>query len=183
MTRQRWGAALVAMGLAAAPAAARDRSDELFWSVAAVVESGEDDRTLYGADFRRVAYDDDHAPPLTGYYGAQVLRGDGQTIVRGSGTFSILAFPAGSRWSFWLRPMIGVDYRTADAGSKLGALAALGGEVILRPSPERQVALTVDRIWSTAGTSTQVGIAFRWGVRFRNPRTGGNGRDDAPRRN
>ena len=133
-----------------------------FWSVAGVTEAESDDRTLYGADFRRVIYWDEHAPPITAYYGGQYLHGDGQSIVRGSGTFSILGFPAGSHVSFWFRPMAGIEYRSADPDSGFGVLVALGGEIILKPTPAWRVSLTFDRIFSTLSTDNQVGLAIRW---------------------
>jgi len=132
-----------------------------FWSVAAVGET-EGDRHLYGADFRYVIYWDDHAPPLTAYWGGQFLAGDGQSILRGSGTLSLFAFPAGKHLSFWFRPMAGVEYRWSEPESGFGVLVALGGEMIVKPTGRIQLALTLDRILSTVHTDNQIGLAVRW---------------------
>lgn len=137
-----------------------ERAD-FFWSVAAVGET-EGDRRLYGADFRHVIYWEDGTPPVTAYWGGQFLTGDGQSILRGSGTLSLFAFPAGKHFSFWFRPMAGVEYRWSEPDSGFGVLVALGGEVIVRPTPRLQVAVTVDRIFSTLRTDNQIGLAVRW---------------------
>ena len=150
--------------ISAASAAGPVEPDPDFWSIAGVAETDGEERTLYGVDFRRVIYWDDHAPPITAYYGGQYLSGDGQSIVRGTGTFSILAFPVGSHVSFWFRPMAGIEYRSDEPDSGFGVLVALGGEFILKPKPTWQVAFTADRVFSTLGTNNQFGVAIRWAI-------------------
>lgn len=140
-----------------------ERSDFHFWSVAGLVETDGEERTMTGADFRWVVYWDDHAPPISGYLGGQILRGDGQTIVRATGTFSLFAFRAGPRFSFWFRPIVGLEHRSAEPDWGLGLLTSLGAEIIFRPKSTWQIALTYDRIFSTLSTNTQFGLAVRWG--------------------
>jgi hypothetical protein len=58
--------------------------------------------------------------------------------------------------------MAGIEYRWSEPDSGFGVLIALGGEVIVRPTPRMQLALTFDRIFSTMRTDNQFGLAVRW---------------------
>src|SRR5262245_28020733 len=145
------------------PAYVPPRSGFSFWSVGAAFERNGAERTIAGPTFKYVVYWDSHAPPMTFYVGGEILSGEGQDVVRGSGTFSLLAFPAGQHFSFWVRPFVGLEYRRSEPDDGFGALAAIGGEFIIRPRGWMQIALSVDRLFSTLGTSNQAGLAFRWG--------------------
>lgn len=138
-----------------------ERSSDDFWSISGILERDGEERTMYGVDFHHLI--EMECPPFAGQYGGQILRGDGQTIVRSSATMTLFGFPMGRHVDFWFRPIVGLEYRDTEPHSGFGALTSLGGEVILKLPSGIQLALTYDRIFSTLATNTQVGLAVRWG--------------------
>ncbi len=81
-----------------------------------------------------------------------------------AGSFSILEFPDGKAYSVWIRPVIGLQYRSSPLEDGFDGFAGIGGELILRPHSRIQVAATYDRVFTFSGDATsQYGIALRYG--------------------
>ncbi len=135
------------------------------WSVAAITEEDDFDRRLYGVRFREIWYWDDHAPPITAFWGVEALSGDDQTVIRGTTTFSLFAFPMGQRFSLWVRPVAGIEWREEKPDDGFGGILGIGPEFIFRPTPDTQLALSFDWLYQFSETTTQVGLAYRWGKR------------------